>query len=73
MLPTPTPMDIQQEQQLPKPRKRTAAAILAAETNALLQETPPKRMRRAAGSYKQLAGAGAIHFSSLRLPSLSPL
>ena len=58
MLPIPTPINTQQEQQPLKPRKRTAAAILAEETNALLQQSPAKRLRKAAGSYKALAGAG---------------
>ncbi len=58
VLPTPTPMDIQQEQHLSKTRKRTAAAILAAEASALPQPISSKRLRKAAGSYRELAGQG---------------
>ena len=42
------------------PRKRTAAAMLIAEASApgLLQPISSKRLRKAVGSYRELAGEG---------------
>ncbi|CAL5220651.1 g2696 [Coccomyxa viridis] len=62
VLPTPTHTDLQQEQQSPMPRKRTAAAMLIAEASApgLLQPISSKRLRKAVGSYRELAGEEMI-------------
>ena len=57
-LPASAPISLQQGEPQRKGRKRTAGAILAEEASALPQPAAAKRLRKPAGSYRELAGEG---------------